>query len=298
MEDHMANVIDGRNARRETIPTVIKAAHVRANEILNNPDYAIQAPAFIRNGDKGVYPLDEVKGDMIEVKRLLDLFESKATPYEKVTEMFAQVLEAIVLEQSELGNWLGDGVTTLKTSRFDDIKNGVDMLAEWSSGLGESSHILGLAVDVTFGKFSAEEKLSKIRDEIDRDSLRPIKYFRDAKGSFMGTRFHVPRVIVGIDQEHLTQLASLWNARDNKALAHHPVQKILITEMLTQSRAMLAYAQSKGSEKAAQSYAEIVFVLETLSEEKASIGFGALEQDAVFRSLLSCTRSIFAADKR
>ena len=68
----------------------------------------------------------------------------------------ADVLEAIVLEFGEQGYWFGgegedQEVTTVKTARYDDIKNGTDIIVEYSQKGGGVSN-LGLGVDITYRK--------------------------------------------------------------------------------------------------------------------------------------------------
>ncbi len=60
----------------------------------------------------------------------------------------ATVFEASIDRCIEKAGWLGPDNTVLKSSDFDDIKNGIDTIVESREGKSSASY-LGLAIDVT-----------------------------------------------------------------------------------------------------------------------------------------------------
>jgi len=280
-----------REAIRDRIelPPVVLEAHKRAErEIFSNRDYRVQAPEF-----ESVYGMREIMMDMQRVFRLKKQFESEATPFQQQSQIMSEVFEGILLMHSELSNWLGEA-QTLKTSIYDDYINGTDMYAEWHSPQ-EGSRVLALAVDVTFSKTSINKKLRKIRGEMDSGEMGKIRYFKDSRGDFMGTRSNVPRVVIGAYPGSIEELSKLWMANDNKALAQHPIQRVLVEEMYGQLKGMHTYAEKRGMHTPAQAYQQALAIVEKLHKEKAGIDLGKYSDDKVMHEISAQTREVFGS---
>lgn len=297
-EDHILRKVDDDRRRerrahqdalhtRLELPPVIKEAHDRAKrEIFSNREYAVQAPEFTK-----VYGEDNVRNDMAEVYRLKNIFKKQETPEKKNSQIQAEVLEGILLMHSELSNWLGDA-HTMKTSLYDDYKNKTDMFAEWYSP-EEGSRVLALGVDATFSRMAVENKLHQIKREIDAGELGKIRYFKDSRGDFMGTRNNVPRVIIGVRPQAVEELATLWMNNDNKALAAHPVQHLIVSEIHTQLSAMLVYAKKRSMVEPARAYQQALNVVEKLKHEKSSMSSDQFADDVVAKQILAESKRIF-----
>ncbi|OGG45806.1 hypothetical protein A2673_03970 [Candidatus Kaiserbacteria bacterium RIFCSPHIGHO2_01_FULL_50_13] len=274
-----------RFERKETLP-VIERAHARAKQIFSDRTHAIQSPDFF-----SVYGEDGVKADMREVIALRKRWEQKETNYDRVTKKMGDVLEAIVLVHSKQSDWLG-GADVMKTSSWDDYKNKTDMLAEWYSP-EDGSRLLALAIDVTFGKIAIEKKLKKIREEIDRGELGSIKYFKDRRGDFMGTRNNVPRTVIGVSTGVVEELANAWMKNDDAALKDHAIQVVLVEEILTQLTAMQAYAKRKHKDAVVGAYQQALVVVGQLRKKKAEIPIGRLAHDPIAEEVKKKTRDVF-----
>lgn len=111
-------------------------AHVRAKETLS--EYEIKPEIF------SDYDPAMIKRDAEEVARLEAIFEP--TP----SKIYGDILEAVACEHGELSNWFGAKSQVIKTARFDDYKNKIDMVVETEAENRQFSH-LALGVDVTFG---------------------------------------------------------------------------------------------------------------------------------------------------
>ena len=255
--------------------------------MLANGEYAIQAPDFF-----DLYGKENVMIDMLRVKQKQMSFEKQQTPESNETKRASEVFEAIVLEQAELSNWLGDNVSVLKTSIYDDYFNGTDMVAEWSDPERESN-VLALAVDVTFGAGSVERKLQHVRRDVDSGKLGKIKYFKSADGSFRGERNGVPHVVIGVSRHAVEHLADLWLKKDKRALGTHPIQRAMIEEVYQQLQMIQGHALSRGQTKVAEAYGRSFAIVEKIRSQKSDVPLGELEHDKVYGEILSQSRTIF-----
>ena len=274
-----------RFERKEVIP-VIERAHTRAKQIFCDRAYAIQAPDFF-----SVYGEKAVKADMLEVIARRKRWNEKHTDYDRVTDQMSTVLEAVILVHSKKSDWLG-GANTKKTSSWDDYENKTDMFAEWFSPKSGSLP-LALAVDVTFGKLGVANKLSAIRKEIDSGELGSIKYFQDERGDFKGTRYNVPRTVVGVSTQVLETLANLWMRNDDAALKDHPIQTLIMNEIYTQLVAMRAYAETQGKSKVVAAYEQAIAVMEQLRDKKVKVPLNNLAFDRIGNEIIQQTAQIF-----
>lgn len=236
-------------------------------------------------GVKG-YTDEEIERDIQETERLGQIFEDKdkRDPEHQEARNLGKILEAIINEQVELGDWLGEGVLTIKTSKFDDYTRGVDEVAEFLDEGEEVSH-LALAIDATIGGDSVT-KLRRIKDEIDGGKLGEIKYFHSERTGFKGRLPGVPRAVVTVDGGTIATLADLWMKEDQKALNHHPVQFQILQEIILQAETFRAYAERKGNTEAARSYGDLAGRMRGVYEEKASeVGFKVGDFDSAFSAL-------------
>lgn len=270
--------------RRRLSPAMEKA-HARALQVFKE--------SSIREIDfKDIYGNETIKTDLQKVIEFQKKWKATEEVQEHVTNAIAEVLEAIILSEGELSQWLGDA-HTVRTATYDDYVNGVDMVSEWYSP-EDGSRILALAIDVTFGTVATEKKLKRIRDEIDRGELGSIKYFTDIRGDYFGTRRNVPRVVIGVSQDTVEKLAELWMSGDKKALGAHPVQRVIVEEIFLQLRAMQDYALSTGSRLVADAYTPAIHIIGKLLEEKRKIGYGDIYADRVVKDLFFKTAKIFS----
>ncbi len=196
----------------------------------------------------------------------------------------ASVLEAIFNDHAELSEWLGSGVFMVKASRFDDIKNGVDSIAEFQEGEGPASH-LALAIDATMSSYTVREKLEKIKRGIERGKLTEVKYFKSEHKGTRGSLSKIPKVVVGADAETIKSLSNLWLSGDKRALASHPVQFQILEEILLQLHAFNSYASEINRPEIAEIYDDMHKVVEGIHEERASLVDDTGERDSAFRAI-------------
>jgi hypothetical protein len=268
---------------------LMEQAHQRAREIFNDRDYSIQAPDFFE-----LYTKESVVQDVFRAKQKMIESEASYTPERRQAKMISEVFEAIMLEQAELSDWLGDNVSVLKTSIYDDYFNGTDMIAEWIEPERESN-VLALGVDVTFGKASIERKLERVRRDVESGKLGTIKYFQTSDDSFRGQRKGIPHVVIGVDRGSVEQLADLWIRNDKKALAAHPVQRALIEEIYLQLQTIQSHALAHGQREVAEAYRRSLAIMERVRDQKSSVPLGDMEKDRVYTEILNQCRNVFRA---
>jgi hypothetical protein len=274
-EDWIARQIDNdrRNNKTELSP-LMKKAHEKAAEVLNNPEYVIQESDFA-----SVYGREVVAADTNYVNRMEKEFKDTNSPEMVRMKKVADTFEAIVLMQSEMNEWLGSA-KTLGTAGYDDIVNKADMLAEWFTP-EDGSRVLALGVDVTFGTTSLDKKISSLRGEINSGKLGSIKYFRDERGDFMGTRNNVPRTVIGVSEPLVEELSGLWLHKKNKALATHPAQYLFVDQMYKQLTLMRDYAHKQGKNDAVLAYTQALGVVEPLWHSKQKYKSKEVQADKV-----------------
>lgn len=161
--------------------------------------------------------------------------------------MVGTIFEAIFLEHGEQSNWLGSSTEIIKTSRYDDLKNGVDAIAEIVEEDKTANH-LALAIDVTFTTHAGniDKKLERIRQEIIAGTMAEIKYFKSDHLKMRGELKQVPRVIVGVDKKTVIDLARLWDGGSKKELAAHDIQFQILEEIILQLETYKNYANKVG----------------------------------------------------
>ncbi len=287
IEDRMVRKIDqDRSRNRLELSPTMALAYEKANGVLSNPDYAIREADFIP-----VYGPEIVAADTAFANRLKSEFDVRDTPEEKKLKQIADIFEAIVLIESESSEWFGNA-RTLKTSPFDDYINKVDMIAEWFTP-EDGSRLLALAVDVTFGTKNIQRKLEAIKMEIDSGKLGSIKYFKDERGDFIGTRNNVPRTVIGVSESLVEELAGLWVAKNNKALGEHPIQRLFLDEIETQLNAMYDYALKQGKSDVALAYKQVLGVVRPIRESKLPFRSREIARDTVATEIVLDTEKLF-----
>jgi hypothetical protein len=248
------------------------------------------------NADTGVYSEEMVQGHLHEVSRLDALFEKEQNeehPYakgqnKKEVKQYGDIFEAILLDMIARGEWFGEDVYPIKTAKFDDYKNGVDILVD----LKKARVPLALAIDVTFGFQGMHKKLERIKGDIERDKLGFVRYYRSKDGSYEGKVNNVARVVVGVEMDTVQKMAQMWVENDDEPLKKHFAQTLILSEIVIQLREYARYAQSLGHGRIARVYeAELAKVEHILAKKPDE----DMEQfDRVYDCIVSGARSLNA----
>lgn len=255
----------------ETRPVII-SAHEKAMK-------AFEADTIHPEDFKDLYGEEVIARDLARVESI----RAKFAPEDRA-KYAAEIMEGILCDQAERSDWLGPHAQTIKTSEYDDFINGVDLVVEFDEPEQARKH-LALGVDATFGTRTIEKKFTRIKEEIDAGQLASIKYFRSQNGSFMGRLSRVPRVVTGIDQEHLLDLAAIWNQGENRALAVHPVQRLVLAQIAQQLRTFGDYAERTGKHELVRPFREALTTVREVSQKKTSIDVSSVRDDKVHREI-------------
>ncbi len=230
-----------------------------------------------------VYGTDEIRNDVQYVERMEREFEDRETLEQKKHKKLATVFEAIVHEHAELSEWFGPDAETIKPSRYDDIKNGVDTIAELKEG-GKSVTHLAMGIDVTFSH-DAEKKFKRIKQEIENGTLAEVKYFHS---EYMGVRErlpNVPRVVIGADEKTIRELSAMWLEGRKRELGNHPIQFQILEEIADQLKVYKAYAETVHRPDIAAMYEKAMRSIRDIRKKKGATMKDSGARDSVFYAL-------------
>lgn len=287
-------LIEQTDRSHEGVHSTIQGAHPEAQKTIGeaaiNPSDFIYSPRYKKE----------------DIERDLGLVEKREKQFEHDdSQKPAEVFEAIMLHQGELSNWFGQHAETIKTSRYDDVFNGIDIIVEFENTTAKELSHLGVAVDVTFGTTGLQKKIERIKKEIDRGELARVKYFYSEKEGVREPR-DVARVVVGIELNQVVELAALWlqqknfqykeiRSKANHALAAHPASRAMLEEISLQLERFKDYANKNNKKALSDIYEkDLVIVKAILAEkQKAGIRMGELKDDRVYNSIKETVERLF-----
>lgn len=202
----------------------------------------------------------------------------------------ATVFEAMTFEGIRAHGWLGPDAAPFKTSRYDDYTNGIDLAVEIQRG-EDPAQQLALAIDVTFGQKAQEKKFAKIREEILREELGKLKYFRSERSNFRGELSMLPKVVIGIEPRNVIRMSQLW-ANDEKKLAILPAQMAMLEEITVQLEAFSLFARNHNKMSAISAYRRAKTILaDILQTKRKEVRYQTLDDDRVYQAILEGARS-------
>lgn len=254
---------------------VMEKAAERAEKVL--ADEAIDIEDFV-----DLYGADAVSADREYVADYEARFRRNDLASGNSAEGAAKVVEAVIGDGIGLHDWMGGTANFIVPARFDDIKNGIDGLVEFSED-GRSSH-LGLAIDATFSGDVAK-KLGGIEHKIQGGHSMGMKYFQSEAMGFRGELKGIPQVVAAFDRRTVQSLADLWIHKDKDGLAKHPAQFQLLEELIAQCQKFEKFASANQSNmKARYEHAEAILrqVMRDRAEQVEDTG----ERDARFYELM------------
>jgi hypothetical protein len=247
-------------------------AHIRAQKILEENE--IKPEAF-----EGLYSSSGIKSDVNEVARLERKFDG-----DPMAKMYGNILEAITCEHGELSDWFGPNAQIIKTSRYDDYINKIDMVVETKSE-NESFSNLALGIDVTFGSYDLHKKFGDIQKKIDAGTLGEVKYFHSDRQHIHGRLQKVPQVVVGVEIDRVKELGQLWMQQEKKKLAIHPVQVTLLKEAREQLEVFASYAERTNKPDLAALFRRELHKVKEILVMKAKADLKGIPEDRVFEEI-------------
>lgn len=162
----------------------------------------------------------------------------------------AEILEAVLAEQIEKANWLGEDCYIIQTSEYDDVINHTDLVAEFR----DKNETIRIAIDVTTSEDNSvlDKKTDYIKKEIDKGKIADIKYylFKEDEPQVKGKTEMDARVIIGTDKKGVMGVSELVakvvkkEKGSNKELANFYMQIDFLEEIEEQLEYYINYAKS------------------------------------------------------
>jgi hypothetical protein len=236
-----------------------------------------------------VYGSDVVDKDREYVeKRNSEFKQSREGEEGEAQENFklATIFEAIVVVARE---WFGKNCQTFKTADFDDIANGVDVIAKLDrKEEAPSSAPIGIAIDVTYHK-EFEDKIDRIRNEIEKGKMSSVKYF-GPHGKNKGPESpEIVRAVIGASKETVIGLAETLIAatKNPKILFENQFQFQALDEIIYQLKAYEAYAKSIGRDFVAEKYGRTLSQIREIKKERSESLTDGHQRDEFFENLIA-----------
>jgi hypothetical protein len=226
------------------------------------------------------YTKQEIEKNIQEIKERENLFAVKDLGSEKVQEVKKSkkiaTMAEIALEYgvSDLG-WYGENVKIRPTSKFDDIKRGVDDLLEIKKKTLETS-FMGLAIDVTYRGLHSEQykqKFFTLLKSISSGYKTNVKYHTNDNGVMM-KEFAVPKIILYFNFSDVKSLIHMLKNIDipeiKEQLKNHPQKYAVMNQIITQSKKLIGFSKDFGND-ISQGYSDILSAINELAEEDKDI---------------------------
>jgi hypothetical protein len=275
----MKSFFEGQSTSSIERKEIINKAFVLAQEI-------IRRTQIDENKFSGLYDPKEISKDSRYVgKRTADfqkdLVQGRVNPD---SIKLGTIFEAVTVVARE---WFGKNAQTIKTSKYDDIVNGIDLVVELS---GEEEKVfvgeIGLAVDVTFND-EFEGKIDRIRKEIEERKLPSVKYFESTQRKIKGKLSDVVRVVVSASRDTVMNLAEtlLAATKNPKILFEHQFQFQVLEEIITQLKAYEEYARSLGKNDLAERYKKVLSLMFYVRKERSQSISDERNRDLMFDKL-------------
>jgi hypothetical protein len=193
-----------------------------------------------------LYKSSLIAADKHEVDRLRQIFiaDLKTTHEQNIFKQ-SKIFEAIIFDQGVEAGWFGENANLVRTSSFDDWKNGVDAVVEYDQQ-GTISQ-MAMSIDVTFSH-NVRKKMDRIMTEISHGKMGEVRYFVSEFSNIRGELSKLPRFIVGADIDTVRELTNLWveeTDESKEALAKHPVQFEFFAELIKQCEYFAGFALKK-----------------------------------------------------
>lgn len=279
-------------------------------------DQSEQARFIIREGEKhrsriddfrGVYDEGTIEADKNLIRRYekkfsddVLLLSDEDTAEINYSNERAEALEVILAEQSEMAEWFGSAVFAIRTTKYDDYFNGIDMVLEFDMGDSEKVERIALAIDASNAKFDVirkkmDKNISKVTGKSDK--APEVKYFKsEIDSEFKGSIKNVIPVVVGMQGKNVDSLLDIYTSKNsNKEMERHPAQRIFLEEIRSQLEMYIKITGDSPETELAIDISQVqsllVIIKKVIQEkEDANINVGYLIRDQVFQTIMNETQ--------
>ncbi len=232
----------------------------------------------------------------------------------------ATIFEGIMVEFSELGNWLGEDVKVVKTLAYDDIVNGIDLYVqgrEYKDENGETVPEVLFGIDVTYtcnlnDTRRLERKLQRIASKIKggvpklrngmqmREYLPHVDFYRDLFAKEAHSGIYMPGFVVFLRKSMVEELARAYQNGERSKLSGHSVQKEILQQIYAQATAMADWIEThtaSAPDKVKKEIASVRYrVLKRIEKIQEDFNFSEISENTAI--LLSLLQKIYSLDDR
>ncbi len=205
--------------------------------------------AFKPEDFSDLYSEQNVEKDLAYVADMKRIFKANSANEiapgltEGDVKRLSERVEYEVIRGINVGQWF-EGVGAYKTSDYDDIANGVDVVLEMQEGASYGH--LGMGVDITFSQ-NIDKKFKRIKDEIDaydgeKNRLARVKYFDSSRTGMRGELHSLVRAVIAVD---LPMLKDMTAVKEAESLHGHISKHVTLLEIQHQLDIFLKYAHVK-----------------------------------------------------
>lgn len=244
----------------------------RAKKILEEKMKGRDLDSFV-GGPVSQEVIDSYKAKVAELDGIFAERNEKKEPEARMksehAKEMADCLEGIFLNTP---SWFGIGSKLFPTTKWDDYKNGVDMVAERREGGLVNHH--GFALDITYGGPTAIiKKMGRIADNIIKGELGHVDFFKSADGRYKGQLGEVPLVVIGADANTMKGMVNHFANMEDNSLVLHPFQFQMIEQVMLQCDFYIEVASRcenvEASMKITEAYARLKSEFESILKVKA-----------------------------
>lgn len=189
------------------------------------PQYLKQQPKSADFSD--IYSPSVIQEDQKRLK------EKKMQPWYKERHSRSKLFEALLWNNIEQQNWLGENVNTVIASEEDDVLRGFDFVLEAEEG----GAINRLGVDVVLAD-NPEQIYKKWDNNVfaaymssKRLDALLVRYFKSEAEPKFKHWIQVPRVVIGIDRKHYDKLISAFGGSAEKDAVFQEIRNLFIKEI-------------------------------------------------------------------
>lgn len=276
-------------------------------------DQSEQAKLIIKEGEKNrsriddfesIYDSETIEADKNLVRRYekkfsddVLLLSDEDTAEINYSNQQAEALEVVLTEQSEMAEWFGSAVFAIRTTKYDDYFNGIDMVLEFDMGDSENIERIALAIDASNAKFDIVRKkmdknIAKVTGKSDK--APEVKYFKsEINPEFKGSIKNVIPVVVGMQGKNVDSLLDSYTSKNsNKEMERHPAQRIFLEEIRSQLEMYLKISEDNSEKELTIDILQVQSLLDIIKnviqeKEDANIRVGYLIRDQVFQTIMN-----------
>lgn len=245
---------------------LLEAAYTKAADYLEEYRISLDKKTFPN------YSNTLLEKSNAQVAELQEKFASENTPHEIEAKKVSVIMEAILTSMTE-NDWFGPDAQMITPSHYDDIVNGIDGCLEFSDQ--SSADYLALSVDFTYSSTDGlQKKIRDIEASVRAGTLSKMDFFVSSQlvpgedgedvPRFVGTKSGIPKVVVGCDSEHITDMAKLWVEGKNKSLATHPARLVLLDQMILQMNHYISIAEEADKQGVADAYRRDLAIIQSV----------------------------------